>query len=492
MRRQIRRIGVLRVLTTLVVLLSAVAVAVAYAAWGGAAALAGALALAVVTVQFGAVYRVQRQEVVKTQRSLKLQQETTRRQLDDIADLVRDSREKQSRHEYRHALALSKLGDELAAVRADTEFAHWAKMPAFAPVLRYRPDRSGPRVLFVTSNGAGLGHLTRCLAIAEANRDRMRPAFFTLSSAVELVRDMDYDVDHHPSKEASGLDWPAWHRSFGRRLFGHLTAAPDVVVYDGAWIYRGLTELCSRSGVPLVWLRRGNWKESAPREQFDNATLFCDSVLVPGELGGLEEEPGGTETTVGPVTILESTSPLSPEASKARLRLDRESSYALVQLGAGQINSISDVQQAAVDLVRSCSDSTPVVVRSPIARTREPVPGAIVRSAYPVAPLMPAFDFAILAGGYNSIHEAAVLGLPSVVVPNPSTVTDDQDRRAGRAQQAGFAFAVHSASELEQGVRWAAGRGGRCAPDPGCRASSGARRAGDTILGVASSARPAG
>ena len=52
------------------------------------------------------------------------------------------------------------------------------------------------------------------------------------------------------------------------------------------------------------------------------------------------------------------------------------------------------------------------------------------------------FDFAILAGGYNSYHEAIQSSLPSICYPNTKTGTDDQLARAIVAEEAGCMIVV--------------------------------------------------
>jgi UDP-N-acetylglucosamine:LPS N-acetylglucosamine transferase len=56
---------------------------------------------------------------------------------------------------------------------------------------------------------------------------------------------------------------------------------------------------------------------------------------------------------------------------------------------------------------------------------------------------LPAFDAAISAAGYNSVHELLFAGIPSVFVPF-ERVLDDQERRATFLEEQGAARAVSS------------------------------------------------
>ena len=59
-------------------------------------------------------------------------------------------------------------------------------------------ERSRPgagRILFVSSNGTGLGHLTRSMAIAR-RLERLEPLFLTLSGAAPVVREQGFPVEY--------------------------------------------------------------------------------------------------------------------------------------------------------------------------------------------------------------------------------------------------------------------------------------------------------
>src|SRR3954469_23137611 len=110
-----------------------------------------------------------------------------------------------------------------------------------------RVDRSAPgpmssspsRVLFVSSNGTGLGHLTRLMAIARRLDRDFEPLFFTLSRAAPVVRGAGFPVEYAAShgSPAAGSDG-----RWSRRLEARLRAAigeigPRALVFDGILPY---------------------------------------------------------------------------------------------------------------------------------------------------------------------------------------------------------------------------------------------------------------
>jgi UDP-N-acetylglucosamine--N-acetylmuramyl-(pentapeptide) pyrophosphoryl-undecaprenol N-acetylglucosamine transferase len=73
--------------------------------------------------------------------------------------------------------------------------------------------------MFVSSNGTGLGHLTRSMAIARRLDPVVEPLFVTLSRAAPVVRDMGFPVEYMAShgSPGAGSDW-RWSRRIGTRL----------------------------------------------------------------------------------------------------------------------------------------------------------------------------------------------------------------------------------------------------------------------------------
>ena len=75
------------------------------------------------------------------------------------------------------------------------------------------------RILFVTSNGTGLGHLTRSMAIARRLDPGLDPAFVTFSAAAPVVRQLGYPVEYLASydRPTAGNDLRWTRRSRARR-----------------------------------------------------------------------------------------------------------------------------------------------------------------------------------------------------------------------------------------------------------------------------------
>ena len=71
---------------------------------------------------------------------------------------------------------------------------------------------------------------------------------------------------------------------------------------------------------------------------------------------------------------------------------------------------------------------------------------------YPNSMYMDQFDFAIIAGGYNSYHEVIEANLPSICFPNLATGRDDQLARAKVASDQGAMIVLEDRNPQSIGI----------------------------------------
>ncbi|MGA9279225.1 UDP-N-acetylglucosamine--LPS N-acetylglucosamine transferase [Ilumatobacter sp.] len=304
------------------------------------------------------------------------------------------------------------------------------------------------RVLLCKSNGAGLGHVTRMMAVAEQLGSEFDTTLFTLSAALPIPVNAGLRVEHLPS--AGYLDTPgnAWHDLLEDRL-EHLIARyrPHLIMFDGVHPYRGLTNVLGRRRRrrPVrVWMRRGMWKPGIRTTAIQLAEYF-DHVVEPGDyaqsydLGATAAAETGVHR-VAPICYRGPNPPLDRAAACAHLGLDATQTNALIQLGAGAINDITSTLGQVVSKLNQRSVVVSVARSVLSAECHESTAGAAVVSEFPISRFFGAFDLAAIATGYNSFHEVLALGLPSIMVPNLDTATDDQDARSRWADEHGLGY----------------------------------------------------
>ncbi|SMG56519.1 glycosyltransferase [Paraburkholderia susongensis] len=276
--------------------------------------------------------------------------------------------------------------------------------------------------------------MNRCLSYARQMRSRVKPVFFSLAAAIEIIEEMGFDADYFVSSNWSRASSRDWNRELCVRLGMMLErVAPEVVVFDGTWPYQGFIAACERYGkAKLVWSNRGLYR-AGKEKSFSRRDIFS-LIVRPGEVGdsfAVEDgEFARAQVRVPPVCILDEDELLDREQARSALGLPLAGRYALFSLGAGNIN---DVESVAAGLIRQLQDAGFEIVwaRNPISVKEVVLPDGIRSiSAYPLVRYMRAFDVFVGAAGYNTCCEVVQTQVPSLLVPNTSATLDDQLRRA--------------------------------------------------------------
>jgi UDP:flavonoid glycosyltransferase YjiC (YdhE family) len=301
------------------------------------------------------------------------------------------------------------------------------------------------RILFLSSNGTGLGHLTRSMAIARRLDPALEPLFVTFSAAAPVVRGLGFPVEYVASYDRPGagddLRWTRRARARLEALVGE--ARPAVVLFDGTHPYERLLPALRSSGAALVWSRRAMWRATSDTAPLWRSHLF-DAVLEPGELAA-EADVGptarrrGEARVVDPIVLLDRSELLPRAEAERELGLEPGRVNALVQLGQG-----AGVREATARSLRHLAGrgGVQVAALSSALGALDDVPEGVValRGTYPMSRYLAAFDLAVAAAGYNAYHELVHLGVPSLFVPIARD-TDDQPARARYAAERGLARA---------------------------------------------------
>jgi len=306
------------------------------------------------------------------------------------------------------------------------------------------------RVLFTTSNGTGLGHLTRSMAIARRLPDDVEPLFLTLSAAAPVVEQMGFAVEYVASyaTPATGNDY-RWSRRLRGRLRAVIAEAdPDVVVFDGTHPYEALLGALGPARA-TVWCRRPLWQQGSSRVPLGRAGAF-DAVLEPGEVAESEDR-GPTVALrdrahrVEPIVLLERSQLLSREQAEAELGLEPGRTNVLVSLGQGA--EVREVTARTLAHLAGRDGIQPVALSSALAVAGAARDGVVeLRATYPMSRYFAAFDGAVAAAGYNAYHELIALGVPALYVPMRRD-TDDQHARARYAKSAGLGLGTTGADD---------------------------------------------
>ena len=99
-------------------------------------------------------------------------------------------------------------------------------------------------LLLVSSNGSGMGHLTRLMAYARRLEADLSPHFLSLLQAVGVVARYGYPFEYVPSAGVTGLLNKRWHDLFaGALVIRWRRRVRRWVVFDGTWPYQGIKQV---------------------------------------------------------------------------------------------------------------------------------------------------------------------------------------------------------------------------------------------------------
>jgi hypothetical protein len=335
------------------------------------------------------------------------------------------------------ALVRERYGPEVAVARVRERLGP-ATPAAVGPVGRHQ--RPSNRVLFITSNGIGMGHLTRALAIARRLGPDCEPIVVTMSKAFGVARDLGMHVEYLPYFLSVDLDEALWTASLQADIREIVRCyRPNVVAFDGNVPYDGL--MAALAGAPemwRVWIRRAMWRPSVGKNYLARAKEF-DVVIEPGEIArsmdrGPTASHRGSAREVPPIRMLDRGEMLTRQAAREALGLKMDEPAALLLPGSGNNFDVVRTFRDVAEALRGDMSARPVQVvlgEWMISNEKLGLPVAGIRlSDYPFSRFLNAFDVSVAMAGYNTFHENVFAGLPTLFLSNENPKHDDQGLRA--------------------------------------------------------------
>ena len=317
------------------------------------------------------------------------------------------------------------------------------------PPAKRAPKRPQPRerIFLISSNGVGIGHLTRLLAVARRFKPGLEPFFITFSQGVAILEQFGYAFQYLPSQMHAGIDYAAWN-AWLRLELGELLAAqePAAIVFDGNNPYPGmLAATTHQSRSRLCWIRRGMWRPTHDASFLESARYF-DLILEPDDIAAAADRGATVQArdgmlSVPPIRLLDDSEILGRDQARAELGLGPEEPAVLIQLGSGDNRDVAYLIDVAVDALSRFPKVQIAVVEWLVGTDRLKLwPGVRLIRGFPVSRFVNAFDFTIATASYNTFSETMSYGLPAIFIPNEHASMDDQSARAAFAEINGAGF----------------------------------------------------
>ena len=317
-------------------------------------------------------------------------------------------------------------------------------------------------VLFPT-NGVGFGHFTRLLSISRQIR-QLNPeteiVFFTTMPTLHVLAEEGVVCYHMPGRyRYEDMDASQWNALCEEMLNLVFTLhRPKAFVFDGSFPYRGMLNSIKSNSNNLfkVWLRRGAIKKNSKNIPVDSIGHF-NAIVRPGDSVG-DDFDDETKHNIpifksNPIILQNLENNQNTSSIRHRMGIPKEALVCYVQLGAGQINDIESEIRITLEHLTSHDQVYTIVGESMLGeRISFEHDRVRVLRDYPNSRYFHEFDFAIIAGGYNSFHEIIDAGLPAICFPNLNTGRDDQLSRAKVASDLGAMIVLESRNKANIGV----------------------------------------
>jgi len=286
-----------------------------------------------------------------------------------------------------------------------------------------------PTIILATSNGIGMGHLTRASAIASELKSFANPIIISMASGVvEVPKIAGVRFEYVPGRDRRWMGRFEWDKYLRDRIVALIDeTGAKIVSFDGVVPYPGIIGIKNvRPEISLVWVRRGFWQKTPQRYALNLQSKIMDLIITPGDYGqSYDKGPTNNRndsTLVKPISIYNSLNSLSRQEARKTLGIELDRPAVLVQLGIPIDSQGKNLAPAGLDI-------------------------KVIRY-FPLANVLNAFDAAICAAGYNSVHEELAAKIPTLFVPNIRG-TDNQAARAAWTADYKMALSVDQ-SNLKQ------------------------------------------
>jgi UDP-N-acetylglucosamine:LPS N-acetylglucosamine transferase len=300
-----------------------------------------------------------------------------------------------------------------------------------------------------------MGHLARATAVAEELKNTAQPIIVSVAGGIaEVPAIIGIPCEYIPGKARRWMPAHRWDRYFRDRLIAIADeTGARVISFDGVVPYPGfIATKLKRPDLSIVWVRRGLWQKNILRFALPFQSRLVDAIIEPGDIARAYDNGPTSKRkdaiVTSPVSLYSKVRTHSRDEARKILGLDSNRPAVLVQLGTGDTD-MNEKMHAALSGLLAWPGLQVVLTKIPEdAQGRTLVPAGLetkIQRYFPLADVLAAFDGAIAAAGYNSVHELLPAQIPTVLISNIRG-TDDQDARAKWCHDHGYALRADHAN----------------------------------------------
>jgi UDP-N-acetylglucosamine--N-acetylmuramyl-(pentapeptide) pyrophosphoryl-undecaprenol N-acetylglucosamine transferase len=298
------------------------------------------------------------------------------------------------------------------------------------------------KILISAINGAGLGHVTRSLAVVRRLK-KICPdcefLFLTSSEASGIIWNEGFASVKIPSwvsMERTDLklnDWQQLNKSIAIATVNSFR--PDVLIADSFPFgeYGELAPILSRIGKRIIIL--DYFPKFLRRLDFQKALSMFNMIIFPFNEGdiSLPFTINGPVEWVGSILYESPNDALQKDEARQQLGLSENEDYYFISLGGGGYSTYGKVVEWIYENISGFRDHNFVQALPPLPSQFQYPPKPInlsYVSRFPISEYFNAFTGAISAVGANTSTELIQFGIPTIWTPYPTDLAPDQKWRA--------------------------------------------------------------
>jgi hypothetical protein len=348
-----------------------------------------------------------------------------------------------------------------------TTFASYIKQSTVTQRQKARQNT----VIFMPTNGVGLGHAQRCSLIAQDLYDyKIDAKFAAFPSCIRKIKDAGFDVMPLISRAEVKTSKFAFDLHNYARIQA-LTEDAGGFVFDGGYVFNSVYNTILDKRLRSVWIRRGLWQATQNNTAALDREKAFTGVIVPTEAFAelnSDYSRGPHVHKVGP--IVDQVKLTADQRGKLRedlcARFERPFNRLVVTMLGGGVaaDRRAQIQSICAEMERR-HDVLHLVVVWPTA-TVDPAwflwKNTKIVKTHRASMVAAASDLFLSAVGYNSFHEMLYNQVPTIFMGQMSAFMDDQVLRAKAAVDRGLAELVAETElkNLSQRIAWFLDHGG--------------------------------
>lgn len=338
------------------------------------------------------------------------------------------------------------IREELAAVKRPELDA--GLLALLGQTRKVKKDTKRAGIIYMPTNGVGLGHAQRCSLVAAQMREQ-KPVFAAFPSCMRMLQGYGFDVmplvsrsPHHGQEHDNDM--------INRARLDALSADGGTLVFDGGYVFDSILRVIADRRMNGIWIRRGMWQASQDNSiALDREKIFS-KVIVPNEaFDELNESysEGAHIHNVGPIVQQTNITPAKHTHLRSRLaaKYGEFDKLVVTMLGGGVAADRSIQMSVLANMFEERRSLLHLVVTWPTALVPPALAACsnthVVRTHH-ASVLASVADLYISAVGYNSFHEAMYNRIPTIFMAQMNSFMDDQHKRASAAVNRGLADMV--------------------------------------------------